>query len=285
MGNALRCPSGFSAVQVQGCYADCPADKGFVAIQKDGNTPYCAFRDEKGVDESSAVLRQQLPFLGAPPEGEQQPVSPTLEQLKQINPELYQKYSAEKARFDGEIAAAVEKVGRQRAIQAAFQKLQDAEQARDTAPEAYIAARNAYYTLTKGDTWIDQERRRIEAAEVVPVLERVMSSYSNATDRLTMSSKLVEMITDVQQNVTGIQDEFKGTVNLLGKQIRNVQDQLNLERHKTEAKKPVILPFVGYILNALLVIAGIFAVVKVIGSLRSTNRNPSTDFRPYYDTQ
>lgn len=280
MGNSLRCPSGFGAIQIQGCYADCPTDKGFVPFQKDGGPPSCAFRDDQGaIDDSTIVLRERVPFLPPPPKGEEStaPSVPTLDQVKEMSADLYQKYIAEKGRFDGQIAVAVEKIGNRRVIQLAFRKLQDAEQVRDTAPEAYIAARNAYYTLTKGDTWLDEERRRVETAEIAPVVEQVANTYSNATSRLDKSSKLLEMINNVQQNVTGIQDEFKGTVTLLGKQIRNVQDQLNLERHKTETKKPVVLPFVGYILNALLVVAGLFAVVKVVASLGVLGRGPKKD--------
>lgn len=284
MGNAIRCPAGFVRMQVQGCYVKCPKDLGFVDFKKNGGPQSCAFQNEDGkIDETTAVVLEQTPFLPAPPQSEQTtaPISPTLDQVKETNPDAYAVYDAENKRVKEAIKIILDKIGRKKAADLAFLKLQDAENSRDSAPEAYIAARNAYYTLAKGETWLSEEQKRVEAAEITPVLRKVINEYSDARDRLRKTSKLNEALIEFKQRMGGIQDEFVGSVQLLGKQLNNVQKQLNLERRETEQKKPVILPFVTYILNGLIILASIFAIVNVIKALTSKGNPYATPMGVY----
>jgi hypothetical protein len=192
-----------------------------------------------------------------------------LEQVKETNPDLYVLYTAEQQRFNAAMKVIMDKIGRKKAADLAFLKLQDAENARDTAPEAYIAARNAYYTLSKGETWLSGEQKRVEAAEITPVVRKVLTEYTDAQDRLRKTSKLNDALNQFKRRVGGIQDEFMGSVQLLGTQLKNVEGQLNLERRETEQKKPVILPFVTYLLNGLIILASMFAIGNVIKALTS----------------
>lgn len=287
MGNAIRCPSGFVPLQLQGCYVACPRDKGFVEFKKDNGPPSCAFQDSDGtIDETTTVIREQTPLLPPPPQSEQAsaPVAPTLAQVNETNPDIFALYDAEQRRFNELIQVAMEKIGKQKIADAAFHRLQDAENAKDTAPEAYIAARNAYYTLTKGESWTSQEQRRVESAEIAPVLQKVLNEYTDAQDRLNKTAKLNESLSGFKERVGGVQDEFMGSVQLLGKQLQTVQQQLNLERHKTEQKKPLVLPFLGYILNALIIIASVFAIGSVVKALGTSGKPSFGRFGPrYYD--
>jgi hypothetical protein len=58
----------------------------------------------------------------------------------------------------------------------AFRDLQKAENVRDKSPEAYQVARTAYYTLLKGDTWLNEEKQRIAGAEVAPEVQKYQGS-------------------------------------------------------------------------------------------------------------
>lgn len=273
MGNTLRCPKGFSAQGVQGCFVTCPLDQGFVQVAKDGGTLSCGFRDKKGLDETSLIPLQQVPFLPPPPadQAATAPVAPTLDEVKQLYPELFEMYLAEQRRFDQELKVTIERIGKDRALQLAFQKLQDAENARDIAPEAYIAAKKAYYQLTKGDAWEDEERRRVENAEIVPAIQKVLDEYSDAQSRVKQSSMLSEVMSAVKDRTLTTEKEFGVGIAMLSKQLQNVRDQLNLERRKTEEKPKVIIPFLGYILNIVLGIAILLSIIRVIKAIQKWN--------------
>lgn len=285
MGNSLRCPSGFNPIGVNGCYVTCPQDKGFVDVQKDGGAPSCAFRDTSGnVDNSTIVIRQQTPFLPPPPQGEETtaPASPALSDIQKDYPDRYVTYTTELERFNQELKVVLEKIGKKRALEAAFQNLQNAENARDTAPEAYLAAKNAYYTLTKGDNWIQDEKKRVEASEVTPVIQRLVDNYTDATLRVQKATRLGELAAAARKSAVGVQDEFAGSIGLLGKQLGAVQNQLNMERKQTEEKtKPLFrLPIVGYILNLLIAVALLFAITMVVRAIRSRQQPPSVFVTP-----
>lgn len=274
-----QCPSGFNP-RGQGCYATCPLNKGFVDVDREGSFS-CGFRNSAGaIDNASLVIRQQTPLLPPATPAKPRSIQPTLQEVQKLYPEQYQRYKTELARFDQEISVISAKVDRQKLIDTAFRKLQAADAIKNKAPEAYIAAKKDYYTLTRGEGWIKEERKRIETNEVRPTLEQALTKYKDASSRAMMGGKLSQLLKDTKDRVTGVESEMRTSINMLGKQLRNVRDQLNLERHKTE--QPVTtLPFVGYILNALLVIAILFAIWTVGSAVITQGKAPKMD--KYYD--
>jgi predicted metal-dependent hydrolase len=264
-------------VDVQGCFVNCPLEKGFVQTRKNGGPPSCGFRNAKGeIDDASLVVLQQTPFLPPPPQNQAAtaPPAPMLAEVQRQYPDLYTKYIAEQRRVESELKVVIGRIGKDAAIQLAFRKLQDAENARDAAPEAYIAAKNAYYTLTKGDSWKDEERKRVEASEVVPVVQQALGDYQSATSRAQQSSRLAEFMNAVSSRTIGAERDFRAGVDMLAKQLQNVKDQLQLERRKTEeAQKPLItIPILKYLIDILLGLAVLFAIVMVYRAIRQTRK-------------
>ena len=98
-------------------------------------------------------------------------------------------YETEIKRFSDAIAVADANIDKSTKLSTAFNKLQEAENARDTAPDAYQTARVAYYTLLKGDTWLNEEKNRVANAEAQPVINDLLSNYQNLQYNLNQLQK------------------------------------------------------------------------------------------------
>jgi hypothetical protein len=270
---------------LNGCVVTCPLEKGFVRVARQGNPTSCAFRDENGIiDYTSVVVLQGVPFLPALPESERNsgPQNPTMEEVKQTYPDKYPVYLAEHSRVEQELKVIIDRIGKEKAIKVAFQKLQDAENARDQAPEAYIAAKKAYYTLTKGDGWEDEERKRIENSEIVPTLQQLLNEYTSVDSRLKQVTKLSEVMDSVKSRTSTTVDDFRAGVELLSTQVKNVRDQLNLERRKTEEKPLVTIPIFTYLLNIVLGICILVAIVMIVRAFGNRGKNKPVFAGPVY---
>lgn len=257
MGN---CPSEFSAhpSATARCVAKCPADKGYEYRNVSGALK-CVYKN----DPSIAVDLTSLPAMGASATPGVKPPQGSMEVLKTSNPQLYKQYADELARFNQAFAVANAKIDKTEKATAAFKALQDAENARDQAPDAYQAARVAYYTLVKGDAWLDEERTRVAKAEVDPVVDAYTARYTDVKNRMSQQTKTLDIVNAVKDNLLSIQDEFGRTVGVFNKQLNEVKNQINIERHKKTEEVTGIWSFVETALNILLVLALVFAIVSV----------------------
>lgn len=255
MGN---CPSEFSPSPGGiGCVAKCPTDKGYEYRVVNGVVK-CVYTS----DASKSVSLTQLPFMTTAT-GTRVPIG-SYEQVKTSNAPLYKQYADEVTRFNNEIAIINANIDKDKKIAAAFKVLQDAENARDTAPEAYQQARINYYTLVKGTTWLDQEKARIAKADVDPVVNAYTTRYSDVKTRMGQQSQTMDIVNSVKDKLLSVQDDFGKTVGAFSKQLSQVKNQINIERRKKVEEVSSIWEFVDLALNAVLVVALLFAIGAVI---------------------
>ena len=255
MGANLSCPSGFSQRSIGTCVVVCPADKGYEYRSMDGSLRCVYKADPKNnvvVNPVSAIVNQP-----------NTPRITTLEQLKTAFPDLHERYQQELARFNNEFSVVDRNIDKDKKLAAAFRKLQDAENARDTAPQAYQAARIEYYTLLKGETWLEEERRRIARADVDPVVNAYTNRYRDVQNRMRQQTKTIDVVKAVKDNLLSVKDEFGNVVGAFRKQLDEVKNQINIERSKKVEEVSSIWNFVNIALNVLIVAALIFAIVSV----------------------
>ena len=169
--------------------------------------------------------------------------------------------ATELARANGESAIQLERVGNEQRIRDAFVRLQEAENARDEAPDAYQVARNQYYTLTNGETWLAEERERIARAEVAPMVDRYSSLYTDVSTRIAQQRQTYDVVRAVKDNVLSIKDEIEYSVGTMGKQIEDIKDQINMKRRERRDAPPDVLSWIDILLNAILVILLIIVVI------------------------
>ena len=269
MGN---CPSGFQVNPAQGlsCVVQCPNEKGFDNGIADG-MPACIYRDDKSVFVTLSPVQGIQGSQGQPN------VSITMEELKTKNPALYDLYKQAQDKFEREFPVTFSKVDKQRRIADAFKQLQTAENVRDESPQAYQDARIRYYTLLKGEDWIDEEKNRIMGAEVVPKITQYMNSYEDMNTRITQQQQTLDVVNNVKDKVVSMKDEFEYATNTFSKQIDELKNQINIEK-KTRVKDNK--SWVDLIFNILIVLAGITAVILLIRKM--TSRPAYTQTPRYY---
>lgn len=279
MGNTqFQCPVEFEQNPSApfSCVVRCPTDKGYEVRQVNG-TNACVY---KTAPENYVALKA-APTLNVPiREGQPVPPAPGFESLKETNLELYNRYKEEYERFQREFGVVDQKVGRQKQIQDAFQQLQDAENARDTAPEAYEEARIRYYTLTQGETWLQEERDRLEQSVVDPVIGKYASDYVDMKRRINQQRRTIDIVNAVKDKLLSVQDELATSVNAFSRQINGLKNMINIERRKQEETQANSYEWIGLFLNIVLTIAIIAAIVSLVRVF--FHRNPSAYYpQPY----
>lgn len=260
----MYCPSPF-LVNGSSCVYDCSAETGYTT--KLGAQPRCVRTNAESTGfDLKPVVQVPLQLQG------QSGASPlTLDQLKTAAPTFYTAFDAERTRAKGEVAVLNAQIGRDAQIATAFQRLQDAENARDQAPDAYQKARADYYTLVKGDKWVDEEKERVARAEVDPLVQRYTNEYVALTGQLANQSQAYDTMNAIKDKVFRVKDDLTYSADLLLGQVNKVQSQIALDRRKQSAGQgePAWFVWVDMTLNVLLVVALLAAVWFIIKKLRS----------------
>lgn len=184
----------------------------------------------------------------------------TLQDLLKEDPNRASQFTAEKDRFEREIATAYANIDKNQKLADAFKDLQKAENARDESPEAYQIARTAYYTLLKGPEWIEEERIRIARAEVDPVVRQYRHNASQIVNQSQQQARIYDVVNGVKDKVVSLKDDFNYSVRTLGKQVQNVKDQIALDSRKraTKADMPT-WTWMDMLLNVILAVALLYA--------------------------
>lgn len=183
--------------------------------------------------------------------------------------------ATELTRANGEAAIQLERVGNETILRDAFVQLQEAENARNEAPEAYQLARTRYYTLARGDTWLAEERTRVSNSEVIPMVQQYSAQYVDLAGRLQQHQQTYDVVQSVKDNVLSLKDEVEYSVGTLGKQIADLKDQINIKRRERTEPPIDVLSWIDIVLNALLVvvlIVSIFLVYRKVSSAYTLGR-------------
>jgi hypothetical protein len=190
----------------------------------------------------------------------------TMDELKTADPELYSTVTKESERVDAEIAVHLAAIDKAQKLEASFKALQDAENVRDEAPEAYQAARVAYYTLAKGPEWIEGEKERVSKAEADPEIQRYMTSYKDVMDRKTAQQRTQDVMRSVNEGVLSLKDDVQYTTKTFQNQIANIKNQINIERRgreKAEGEEGPFTNWVDMLLNLLIIVGLLFAGLTI----------------------
>ena len=249
-----QCPSSFrGAGGGFSCISDCPNDKGFEFLVE-GNQPKCVYK----ADPQFFV---NLTPIEAISNGGKTIPNLTVEGVKDIDPSLYSKYKTEQDRVVQELAILYEKINKDKKLSDAFQRLQDAENARDQAPDAYQQARSTYYTLKEGETWKEREKERMLKAEVEPIARKYVETKTNAIRQYENQRKTVDVVKGLKDNVLSLKDEMKYAADTFQEQLDKVKDAINRERRgRVTETKVNIWDWVDFILNGAIVIALLYVI-------------------------
>ena len=247
----VKCPTPFVSTDALSCVMPCPAERKFNRVGMNGAYK-CVYSPDPQVSVDLVTVGA-VPFNGT-----------TLEQLRAVNIQKYTEFSTEKDRFEKAITVVYANIDKQKKINDAFRDLQAAENARDQSPEAYQAARNAYYTLLKGDAWINEEKQRIAGVEVAPEVRKYRDAVNAINVRTQEQQKTIDVVNGIKDKVISLKDDFKYSVNTFGDQLEKVKVQLNMENRSRQEVKEKSWSWMDIGLNVLLVIVLLYAVYTMV---------------------
>jgi hypothetical protein len=257
MGN---CPSEFTvAPSGFACVMQCPTSKNYQLVAS-GQNLSCMYNG----DSSISVPLRAVPMYQSPREIVSYNDLPNK-----------QTYVTEVNRFNDALAIANAKIDAQVKIQTAFKTLQDAEAVRDQAPDAYQQARIGYYTLLKGDTWLNDEKQRVAATEAQPIVNQYINKYTTLTNQDQQQKSTINLVNGVKDKVLSVQDELQYSVDAFSRQIGDIKNQINIERHKKAQELINPLDWVDVFLNILLVLGILVAIYYVFKAVMKSRVQPS----------
>jgi len=264
-----QCPISF--VPYQGaCVRQCPADR--FDLLTDNGQPRCALRTDNN-RKVNLVSVSSLPTLPGPQ------LLMSLCVLHTADTGRYDQFKSESDRVDADIAVIVSQLSTQSQIDAAFKRMQDAENVRDQSPEAYQQARVDYYTLLRGPEWLASEKQRIATADVEPEVARYRSLLGSITSRQENQQRTQEVMNAVKDGVLTLKDDFKYTTDTFKEQIENLKNQINIERRGREKSvdesSQDFYKWIDALLN-LFIIAGLLYAVFVFWKKYSASTTQPT---------
>lgn len=235
------CPSGFqiSPTGEFSCVHECPRSQGF-ELRTVAGAPACVYTDRPATYFSLRIL----------------PGSPT-------TPEQLAQYTTATEEYNNALQLAVNGISRETRLADAFQALQNAENTRDTAPQAYQEARVRYYTLLNGEEWLTQEQTRVLNAEAKPKAESYLATYTDLATRRNQQQKTMDVVNAVKDRVLSMKDDFQMTTDVFSKQITELKNQIQLESKAKAKTTSTVVGWMDMLLNALLVLALLVAVVVI----------------------
>jgi hypothetical protein len=170
-------------------------------------------------------------------------------------------YKAEIDRFATAMAVADANINKQLKISTAFNALQAAENARDTAPDAYEAARVSYYTLVKGDTWLRDEHARVANVEAQPVVNDLVSKYTGLQEKRSQQQSTIDVVNGVKDRLLSVKDDLQFSVKQFEKQVGDIKNQINKDKRNQSEIIAETASWFDVLLNWLIAIATLVAIV------------------------
>jgi len=260
---ASSCPFVDTTTVNGSCYLKCP--DGFV----DGENNTCVSSIDSSVKVSRSGL-QPFPMGGGVTVGANgmPTVAPVhmysrYGQAKDDYPDLYNAYKDESERFEAAIAAAKTKLDKEAQVAKAFEDLQAAENVSDKYPDAYQKARTNYYTLLKGPEWAETELTRVAQTEAGPVVQSYSEQYRTVMGQFNQQKSVMELIQNAKDKVFGVQDDLQHATTTFGKQISDMQNQINMN-NAAHQQQVASVSWFSWFINMLLIVLLVAVVVLLI---------------------
>ena len=272
-GIMASCPSGFvlSPTYPLACVVECPSNRGFETRAVNGE-PFCVYQNRPEIK----LLLKQATGLSL----QLSDTVPTYEELRTMNAPQFPSFQAAKEDFEKNMPLVLAQIDKESQLADAFRQLQQAENVRDQSPQAYQDARNRYYTLANGETWVEEEKQRIGNVEANPKVNHFAFIQNDLKTRLNQQRQTIDVVTGVKDKVLSMRDEFAYTTNAFSKQISDLRNQIQIEKKKSLIEKVEVFSYVDLFLNILITILFLGFFVIVIRKVMPKSPTPQQAYRP-----
>lgn len=264
-----KCPEGWEASLTRSsnlCVQKCPAPYKFyeIGIGKEesgtvNRNPMCVYPDNDKV----WVQVDSRPKVPAAMAALLRLANVTYKDLSGMDTELFDSYRRTTRSFNRDIRAANAKLTERERVDRAFKDMQAKEESRDEDPDAYEAARSAYYTLTSGTGWADAERERVAKTEVAPVLKEYDNKFAEVDSKHTEYNRVVELINKFRTQVMQGREDLSATLDAVYKHLGNAKSQVNIQKRLAHEQTSFLAEWFDTILNVLLVIVILVGCIMI----------------------
>jgi len=250
---ASACPIGFVTGSPGQCVPSCPTSDG-LENRVIGGEARCVYRQ----DSTQFFALQQVPPVLLTSLTDPQP---SMAWVQEFRPSVYSSFISALSDRNTKTATLLAEIGRSQRLSDAFQALQTAEGIRDTSPEAYQVARNNYYTLKLGSSWIATERQRVLNAEVLPNVVSYVQSINAISDRQAQQSSTKSAVDAVKSKLISLKDDFRTTTSTLSKQVTELRNQIEIEKRRGDVQTKRTSE---WFINLILIILSLVVIVMLV---------------------
>jgi len=265
MGGQLSCPAEFVlSPNGQSCVVPCPSAKNYY-MTSNGTAVVCTYSGDKTINVPLNATPTYMAGVSFDPKVQPTPANASYKVLPNA-----QVYKNELDRFANALAVADANVDKQVKISTAFATLQAAENARHVAPDAYSAARIAYYTLVKGDSWLAEEQARIAQVEAQPVVNGYVAQYNGIKAKKDQQQSTIDVVNGVRDKILTVKDDLKFSVSTFQKQIGDIKNQINKDKIEQSQSIAAASSWVDTFLNWVIALVTLVAIVLLVRRFWST---------------
>jgi hypothetical protein len=105
------------------------------------------------------------------------------------------------------------------------------------------------------------------ATESQLISANYQKKYDDLTNQLAIQQKSIDTMNNIQDKVGGIKDDLVFSVKTFKKQINDIRNQINIDRHEHGKKMNETVSWLDSILNFLIIVALLVAIVAVFRNL------------------
>jgi hypothetical protein len=125
----------------------------------------------------------------------------------------------------------------------AFKAFQDAARNKESDPETFEAARSRYYYLTKGPAWWEQEKKRLAAEKLDPVIGQYRDMYTSLESEATVQKAYTDSIAAVRDNRESLKGEADRQVSYFERLLQTEEQKKSaFDRSLELMNQPVVEP-------------------------------------------
>jgi hypothetical protein len=123
-------------------------------------------------------------------------------------------------------------------MQKAFETFQRASQRRDDDPEAFQAARFRYYGMKNGSEWMEQEKKRINAEKLDPVLDKYRSQIQDLDAQSEVQKGYTNSIATIRDKQSSLKQGIAGNVDFLKDLLMDKEEKVSVYNRFIDLTSP-----------------------------------------------
>lgn len=123
-------------------------------------------------------------------------------------------------------------------IQKSYEFYQSALRNKDKEPEIYRGARIRYFTLTKGDAWLQQEKQKIQGEKLDPEVEKYREQYEMLKSEVDVQKGYTDSISDIRDKQSALKTSATGNIDFLGKLLKEKETKMSAYNRYIELTTP-----------------------------------------------